>query len=250
MHVVTTTLWLPKKGNTNEEYEDAAAPTERVDKKVAEFRCAVADGATEASFSRLWAKLLCEGFVDRTDREELKKKWAAGITKTALPWYAEQKAESGAYAALVGLTLRDGDDGGTGGGAWEAEALGDCCLITVRDGVIMNKFPLTQSEQFNSSPVLLSSNADETEEEQVAERLVRMQGTWQPGDVFYLLSDAIARWTYKRDEEHHDAPLWLKSMNKQNDIEDWAEVQRGLLDAESRPLLRNDDVTMMRIELL
>lgn len=249
MHVVTTTLWLPKKGNTDEEYEDAAAPTERVDKTFSEFRCAVADGATEASFSRLWAKLLCEGFVDRTERAELKKRWAAGITTTSLPWYAEQKAESGAFAALVGLMLRDGD-GGAGGGTWEAEALGDCCLITVRDGQIMDKFPLVESEQFNSSPVLLSSNADESEEEQLAEAWRRMDGTWQPGDVFYLLSDAIARWTYKRDEEHHDAPLWLKSMNKQKDIEDWAEVQRGLLDAESRPLLRNDDVTMMRVELL
>lgn len=249
MHVVTTTLWLPKKGNTDEEYEDAAAPTERVEKDLNEFRCAVADGATEASFSRLWAKLLCEGFVNRVDRTELKKKWAAGITTAELPWYAEQKAESGAYAALVGLTIRDGD-GGTGGGTWEAEALGDSCLITVRDGQIMDKFPLTDSEEFNSSPILLSSNADETEEEQLVEAFVKKAGTWEHGDVFYLLSDAIARWTYKRDEEHHDAPLWLKSMNAQKDIEDWAEVQRALLDAESRPLLRNDDVTMLRVELL
>jgi hypothetical protein len=246
MRVVCNTLWLPKKGNTDEEYEDAACPTEHVEKETDVFRCAVADGATEASFARSWAKLLVDGFVEQTDRSELKKRWAAGITQKELPWYAEQKAESGAYAALIGLVLRDGTNGG---GTWEAEALGDCCMITVRDSQIMDKFPLVESEQFNSSPVLLSSNSDETAAEESVESMQTMSGTWQSGDIIYLMSDAIARWTYKRQEEHNDAPLWLKVMNAQKDMEDFAEIQRELLDAESRPLMRNDDITLMKIEL-
>jgi hypothetical protein len=129
MRVVTNTLWLPKKGNTNEEYEDAAFPMESVEVETDSFRCAVADGATETSFSALWAKLLVEGFVNQTPRNESKQKWAEGIATKELPWYAEQKAESGAYAALLGLVLKGGTDGG---GTWEAEALGDCCMMLVR----------------------------------------------------------------------------------------------------------------------
>lgn len=248
MRVVCHTLWLPKKGNTDDEYEDAACPAEHTEVETGEFRCAVADGATETSFSRLWAKLLVDGWVEQSERGELKKKWAEGITQKELPWYAEQKAESGAYAALLGVVIRDGDST-AGGGEWEAEALGDCCLMLVRDSQVVEQFPLTESEQFNSSPVLLSSNADESETEVAEETLLKMSGTWEPGDIIYLMSDAIARWAYKRHEEHGDAPLWLKGMTSQEQLAELAEVQRGLLDAESRPLLRNDDVTLMKVEL-
>lgn len=244
MRVLCNTLWLPKKGNTDDEYEDAAAPFEAVDAEFETFRCAVADGATETSFSALWAKLLVDGFLTGADRAKLKLQWQEGIGTKELPWYAEQKAESGAYAALVGLTL---SGGGSDGGTWEAEAIGDCCLVIVRDSKFVEMFPLTESEQFNSSPVLLSSNVNETEAQTAEEILVKKTGSWQPGDIFYLMSDAIACWTYKRQEEHGDAPFWLKSMNSQQEIADFAEVQRTLADADARPLMRNDDVTLMRV---
>ncbi len=242
MRVSCNTLWLPKKGNTNDEYEDAAAPSESVDKDTDKFRCAVADGATETSFSALWAKLLVDGFISGADRNDLKKQWLQSLANKQLEWYAEQKAESGAYAALLGLTLQSSDNGGS----WEAEAIGDCCLMLVRDGNLIEKFPLTESEQFNSSPVLLSSTSD-GEEAELEEALVKISGSWQPGDVFYLMSDAIARWAYQRQEEHSDAVLFLKGMLEQKDIEQLAEVQRTLLDADSRPLMRNDDITLMRV---
>lgn len=243
MHIVTTTLWLPKKGNTTEEYEDAAFPEEAFETSTDHFKCAVADGATETSFSGLWARLLVEGFVSGTDRQELKKRWADSIADRALAWYAEQKAESGAYAALVGLTLNEnhGGDGGT----WEAEAIGDSCLVLVREGKFVQTFPLKESEQFNSSPVLISSNLDASA--QAEEEFTFERGTWSKGDTFYLLSDAIARWTFKRQEDYGDAAHWLKSMNSQEDIINFSDVQRDLTDADTRPMMRNDDVTMMRI---
>jgi hypothetical protein len=245
MRVTCNTLWLPKKGNTNEEYEDAAAPFYPLEEVTEQFRCAVADGATETSFSALWARLLVDGYINGTARAELKNKWQHSLENKQLAWYAEQKAESGAFAALVGLTITSsGDSSGT----WQAEAVGDCCLVLVRDEKIVESFPLTESEQFNNSPVLLSSS-NESGVDTGEECLVSKSGNWRRGDVFYLMTDAIARWAYKRQEEYGDAALWLKSMNEQKDIEDFAAVQRGLLDAESRPLLRNDDVTLMRVEL-
>ena len=55
MHITGTTLCLPKDGNTKAEYEDAAYPGNEINYYGELFRCAVADGATETSFSRLWA---------------------------------------------------------------------------------------------------------------------------------------------------------------------------------------------------
>lgn len=242
MRIVTTTLWLPKKGNSSEEYEDAASPVDPVDCVVDSFRCAVADGATETSFSGQWAKLLADGYVDGAERIGLKRQWMESVSTKELAWYAEQKAESGAYAALVGLQIMAGDDNG---GTWECEALGDCCLVIVRKGKLVELFPLTQSEEFNSSPVLISSNLeDESEDNQVA---VTKCGAWENDDVIYLLSDAIARWTYKREEEHGDAANWLAGLKTQEQIDEFVDIQRTLLDGFSLPLMRNDDVTLLRL---
>jgi hypothetical protein len=244
MKVVCQTLWLPKRGNSEEEYEDAAAPAEPLSEDTDEFRCAVADGATETSFSRLWAQLLVDGFVANTDCEELKAKWHESIADKPLPWYAEQKAESGAYAALVGLTIKQVK---RSGGTWKAEAIGDSCLIHVRGSDVLERFPLKHSDEFNSTPALLSSNEDDGLEHD--EEFTFIEGEWRKGDIFYLLSDAIARWVYKRQEDYSDAAFWLKSMKSQNDLKEFVDVQRELMDAESRPLMRNDDVTLMRVTL-
>src|SRR5207302_4732652 len=51
----------PKLGNSLEEYEDAWA--HRQTRTPVGIRVAVADGATESSFAKLWAVLLAESYV-------------------------------------------------------------------------------------------------------------------------------------------------------------------------------------------
>ncbi|HEX6810053.1 MAG TPA: hypothetical protein VF384_00395 [Planctomycetota bacterium] len=116
MQVVAKAYWLPKKGHEEAEYEDAFAPGDTLlDGDL--FRCAIADGATEASFSKQWARALVnawqlgsltkERFV--TQICELQDNWRRGITEVRkhqkLSWYAQQKADLGAFAALVGFVL-------------------------------------------------------------------------------------------------------------------------------------------------
>ena len=62
MHVVAEAFWLPKAGNTLEEYEDAFWPRKSIDRSTSMFRCAVADGATETSFSAVWAQTLVRAY--------------------------------------------------------------------------------------------------------------------------------------------------------------------------------------------
>jgi len=245
MRVVTKTIWLPKEGNTDEEYEDAASPRDPVDVVADSFKCAVADGATETSFSGLWAQLLVAGYIDDLEMADLQKKWKESISGKQLSWYAEEKAQSGAFATLIGLSVQDGKNGN--GGTWESEAIGDSCLMHVRGSEVLSAFPLTKSEEFNSSPYLLSSN--EQNNEKVADKFVTVGGEWLPGDNFYLLTDAIARWAFKRQEEYADAAVWLSSMSDKDALAAFAEVQRHVVDSEMRPMMRNDDVTLMRISL-
>jgi len=247
MHVQTRTLWLPKEGNSAEEYEDAAAPAEPFSGEVDEFRCAVADGATETSFARLWAQLLVQGYIDDSAMADLQKKWQESLTGKTLSWYAEQKAESGAFAALVGLTIRAGASGK--GGVFTAKAIGDSCFIQVREGAIINAFPLNHSEQFNSTPCLFSSNPKENAGSDGEGAFKTFDGTWQYKDRFYLMSDAISRWTFLRQEEHGDALGFLRGLKTADDLKAFADTERHLHDAEGRAYLRNDDVTLMCISL-
>jgi hypothetical protein len=244
MKVTTRTLWLPKRGNTEEEYEDAAAPIEAVSGEFASFKCAVADGATETSFSGLWAKLLVDGYVAGEERDVLRKRWHEAVDGKQLAWYAQEKAASGAFAALVCLQVSADESGGS----WEARAIGDSCLVLVRAKAVIEKFPLTKSEEFNSSPFLLSSRVPDGGDDN--EVLSEAHGQWQSGDVFYLMTDALAHWVYKRDEEKADAAVFLEAMKKLADLKEFAKVQRELLDEESRPLMRNDDVTLVRVAVV
>jgi hypothetical protein len=115
MRVRARAYWLPKAGNLCEDYEDAHWPEGQIDREVGRFRCAVADGATETSFARLWAQMLVRAwgrghlgkrhFVTRIP--VLQRQWLAEVTASPLPWYAEEKLRSGAFAALVGLYVAD-----------------------------------------------------------------------------------------------------------------------------------------------
>src|SRR3954453_9104554 len=62
MRVTVTSFALPKSGNTPEEYEDAFYPEWQGERVLDRIRIAVADGATEGSFSRVWARMLAESF--------------------------------------------------------------------------------------------------------------------------------------------------------------------------------------------
>ncbi|NJM42052.1 MAG: hypothetical protein HC853_15525 [Anaerolineae bacterium] len=61
MRVQARAHWEPKAGSHASEYEDAYWPTHVADDAlVDDFCCAVADGATESSYSRMWAKQLAQ----------------------------------------------------------------------------------------------------------------------------------------------------------------------------------------------
>ena len=168
MRLFAQAFWLPKCGSAEGEYEDAFwpkhLPADR-EAEVSDFRVAVADGATETSFSALWAKLLVRSYAEgrlspdrfATALLSLQERWHKVVSRKPLPWYAEEKVKSGAAAAFVGLHLKD-RAAQSYEGRWEASALGDCCLIQVRGGQVIERFPLKSASEFSNRPFLVSSN--------------------------------------------------------------------------------------------
>lgn len=255
MRVAVQTFWLPKAGNRPEEYEDAFWPPQAHRMwEGARFRCAVADGATETSFSALWAGMLVRAYCQRQPSltrflqslPALGQTWRAQVTAQPLPWYAEDKVRQGAFASFLGLTLEQAAPRSGRFATWNVVAVGDSCLFHFRDDRLLAAFPLAHSEQFNSRPFLIGTEAPS--EERLCAHLARQRGQCRPGDRFYLLTDALACWLLHRLET--EAPCdFLAVLNTQEAFTAFVQEERLQRDAEGRPLLRNDDVTLLRLDV-
>ena len=222
------TLWLPKSGHAADEYEDAFAFS---DASTMPFRAAVADGATEAAFAGRWARQLAEGFAESGAAlaEQLpawQRAWAAAVEaqRAALPWYAAEKAEQGAFAAFLGFTLAASD-------RWRAAAVGDCNLFHLRDGGLRQAWPFSDAEAFGHHPALVPSRAA-----QALPKVCRTEGRCRPGDAFVLASDALA--------------AYLLRTGAAAALDFTAETfPQAVADAHAAGTLRNDDVTLLVLRL-
>ncbi len=255
---------LPKAGNSEADYEDAFA--------IGEDCVAIADGATESSFARAWAEALVQGFVssDSSDPKEeaggeaeedaaakiaaiqqrvvpLQQAWHERIAWDRLPWFAEDKARSGAFATL--LTFRFGspmnvhtseqEGDGSAAGRWQAWAIGDSCLFHIRKDALLTAFPLERAEDFNSRPVLLSSNP--ANNERVWESVLFREGDYRPGDVFLFATDALAHWIQLAAETGE------KPWHDLCELQSHAEFTALAAKLRQDHAMRNDDVTLVRI---
>ncbi len=233
-----------KAGNRREEYEDAWAVRGSDSPRAA--RVAVTDGATEASFSALWAVLLAEAWVrSRTTGPDFparlgpaRRLWARKVRGRRLPWYAEEKARRGAYAAFLGVALVPRT------GAFRAVAVGDCNLFLLRGlgpGLRLERaFPRERSEEFGSSPFLLGSVSRPDDD---PARHVRVTEGVVPGDGLLLLaSDALSAWLLRREERGEPAWEAVSPLGVRDGLEFEALVEAAREDG-----CRNDDMTLVRV---
>lgn len=246
MFLAARAFAAPKKGNSAAEYEDSYWPQKDAEWDVELFRYSVADGATQTSFSKAWADLLvrayCKGNLNKTGLvrtlEPLQAKWLKIVSEKPLPWFAQEKVRQGAFATLLGLTMMKS-------GVWNAQAVGDSCLFQVRKEKLIHTWPLQAPEDFDNSPILLSSNPRSNQG--IESHFRETTGTWEPGDLFLLMTDALACWFLKIFEREQELPTQLITVNSEAEFNDLIESQRTLEDSDGRRMMRNDDVTLLRI---
>ncbi|HYP53032.1 MAG TPA: hypothetical protein VEQ42_05800 [Pyrinomonadaceae bacterium] len=234
---------LPKEGADADECEDAVGVNSEL------RRYALADGATEAFDSKSWAKRLAEGWVAAETAATTAESFGAWVAEQGralqeswdgrtLPWYAEEKARAGSFAAFVGLRfLEDGRHLRA-----EVIALGDACMIHLRGGALHCAMPLSDAREFNSTPPLVPSQ--EALQEAALAKVVTDAGPAEHGDIFLLLSDAAAAWFLSLGEE--DAPLRARfdALLTSSDAEPLAELFR---DERRAGRIKDDDVAVVRV---
>lgn len=238
-----------KAGNTESEYEDACWFREQssIILPGQTVRVAVADGATDAIFSGLWARLLVKAYgrrhmTSRTVADHLiqaARVWERVVKRHPLPWYAEEKARNGTYAALVGLELTQAENGNAG--TWSALSCGDCCFFHVRCAELLHSFPVDRAACFSNAPVLLGSHA----ETRGIEGLLTATGDWQEGDCFYLMSDALALWFLTCCEQGEVPWQILRDVTlaKEPRFDEWIASLR------QDRAIKNDDCTLVAVSV-
>ncbi|WP_190399006.1 protein phosphatase 2C domain-containing protein [Pseudanabaena sp. FACHB-1998] len=230
---------LQKAGNTIAECEDIwhYAESDR------QFSIALSDGATESSFAREWAEELVRSFVKRdvsSNQDDCEKRawllplqtyWQQWLASQNLSWFAKRKAEQGAFATFVSLEIFPNKK-------WKSLAVGDSCVFILRDRQLHKSFPLQSSQEFNNRPRLIGTHL-------AAHNIsiLQIEGDWQNGDRFYLVTDAIACWILKQLEANQDPWVKLEQIKSQ---EAFAEFVNDLRD---RHEMANDDTTLLCLEI-
>jgi hypothetical protein len=241
---------IPKQGNSEQECEDSISiqATKKQNKRI-RLRVAIADGATESSFAKEWSDLLTKSFNKSklplkeyllTSLLELRKKWTTLIQDKPLPWYAQEKAENGAFSAFLGVRLDFEKH------SYEAIAIGDCCFFHVRKETVIKQFPVKNALDFGNNPYLISSKQSKNIE--LENYLIEVSDTLIKGDIIFMMSDALAHWFMKNNElnEHPwNILLGLKGKTKEERQRfiSWLTEQRALKE------IKNDDVVLAIIEL-
>ncbi len=237
-------LWYVKKGNAEQEWEDAFAFD--ASRAVA----AICDGASQGIFARLWARQLAEAFVaDQPNFQHSadllawvrghRAAWLREINNRpgGLRWSQQEKVErDGASATLTTLQISiNPQDNAI---YWCAWAVGDSCLFWVRDNQLLASFPIAATRHFVLGPALLRTKLDSSPNP------LRAKGRCLPGDLFLLATDAVAE-LLLRQVENGQPPDW----NQFEVIEEGAWRQQLDSQREQRQMV-NDDCTLVVVRVL
>jgi len=189
---------VPKDGNKPEQNEDAA----RIEFLPSEngpgvWLIAVADGATEAVYSGLWARTLVAAAApdwpllsdDELDAQlnHVRRSFVPIKPDEQTPWYVRNKfVAQGSQATLLAARVESLED--TEEFIIRAVSVGDCCLLLFKGNGEMGSFPVSTSADFGVHPSLVGSRP------QTALDYRRWEARLQSGDLLLACTDAVGRW--------------------------------------------------------
>ena len=228
---------LPKRGNTAEENEDAIALSDGV--------LAIADGATEAFFSRMWAQQLVEHLACNAAAwwEDPDATFAARVAAAetqwqtllplyeSLPWHAQNKAFYGSAAAIAVVVFT--------ADRWRGIAVGDVTIFHLRGATLVQSWPMTTPEAFTTRPPLVGTRA--------CAPIALRDSLWEPGDDPLVMTDALAAWALRCARA--ERPLWadLRALVDTDDQETDRDAWEAFVQQARSAGMKNDDVLIVRV---
>lgn len=256
MKLVWKSFSLCKDGNREDENEDAVSPQLANGIRINgdRFSCAMSDGATASSFSKLWAALLVNEASLSHDMQKdffltinnARMRWKTQLDGNQLTWPAMIKVRQGAFATLLwfhiwhqnGFPFQQTLSNARG---WTAHAVGDTCLFQVNKGRFIGSYPLTKADQFNNTPDLISTNAAY---QRITPGKGNFSGEWQKGDHFLISSDALAQWIVRKIETNTMTwPMVSENLTSLVRYQTWIRSLRR------QGQIKNDDTSLISISV-
>ena len=252
-------LTVPKLGNPSSENEDAfftykLGPLTLLDSP---FTCAMADGATTATFSKLWASMVVKTFgrsVPAHDQfmgslEKCQAEWKKHFQKMDLPWHTEEKIKMGSFATLLWLAIFPHEPFQKAGGMFSSICLGDTCIFQLRKHKVIFCKPIEKSADFNNRPVLLPSLSTLNHSLKMDAHINLFSADWQKGDHLLLATDALAAFLIRKKEEDPDFISGFSDMVSTTWFDSkifsiWVDHHR------TERTLRNDDTSLVSMTIL
>lgn len=167
---------------------------------------AVADGASQTSFSGIWSSLLVKQFVsepliendefevDRWVRRAQRKYERAAPAESELPPLVRAKARKGSAATFLGIQLvpaSESDPSEEAVAQCRVIAIGDCCLLHFRPSALsVSSLFIQTADDFDAMPMcFLSKDFDPAGCPLRVDHIYARQG-----DILVLATDAVAKW--------------------------------------------------------
>lgn len=230
------------------EYEDAYSVN------LEQGRVAIADGVSSAIFSGRWARILTTQIAENPPElaepdgwvnwlADPRRRWLEDIDFPRMPLHQKNKLRQvgGAYCTLCWIEVGIAPElESTDCCLLRAFAMGDSCVLHLRDGELNSSFPLTTSAEFDLDPDSICSVATSRDLQQ---QLKTIEVHCQDGDVLIMVTDAIGKWMLDCIEKGDLKPwerLWVL------DEAEWLAAIEELRDTN---LMKRDDTTMIALQI-
>ena len=239
--LVVRSFFAPKRGSSEQEWEDAVAYSER------RRTVALADGAGSSYRAAQWSNALVTGFL-ASDGEVSQDRaafaaWlqaaaeqfqAASEAVSDAAWYTHDASRQGSFATFAGGVFDDGPVP-----TFRAVVVGDACIFHVRAGQLVDATH-TDPRQFNSHPDLLRSFPHQ--ETFGADSATFRVFDTHPGDVVLLASDALSAALLALSIAGQPVWSFCTSIG-------FRTFANAVEDLRGSGVMENDDVALVRVRL-
>jgi hypothetical protein len=163
--------------------------------------------------------------------------YTSSIDFENLSWSAQSAFNRGSFATLLGLTTGENETD------VDVLCLGDSLAVHVRNNEVINTFPFSTPEQFDSRPTLLSTVAPANALWVTTQFFTEASVTWQvePGDVIYAVTDAVGQWLLSATQTTGVIPEELRA------ISSGEEFERLVQSLRTTRQIKLDDSTVLRL---
>jgi len=201
---------------------------------------AVCDGASDAAYSRLWASVLVQRFVEEPtvdiDSQWLQvavSRFERSLDYLSMPWHLLERTLRGSYATLAGAVFRNES------GVFDVVGIGDSSIAWV-NMTDKGMFPLQAPEEFSDRTYLVSTVC-ECNRSMADFVCIKRCIPLPKGDTYvFLMTDAVGHWYAREIAEGRQPWRAFLSLKSQAAFEDWLADERA-------NGLRNDDATIVAL---